>query len=132
MVQRESSVMTPCVISYFTVYKPTIQEPAGNNVAAATINQGQVTFSTLTSFVVASPISISVRNSFIVSSAITAGSSAAAGEMEKDLRHQLNVELTGSLFYPSCGGVTWFVLFFQSRSTYRYCKINYIDKWTNY
>ena len=35
-----------------------------------------------------------------MSSAITAGSSAAAGEMEKDLRHQLNVEPTGSLFYP--------------------------------
>ena len=76
----------------------------GNNVAAATINQGQVTFSTLTSFGVAPPISISVRNSlqqsFIVSSAITAGSAAAAGEMEKDLRHQLNVESTGSILYP--------------------------------
>ena len=47
---------------------------------------------------------LSVRNSlqqsFIVSSAITAGSAAAAGEMEKDLRHQLNVESTGSLFHP--------------------------------
>ena len=32
--------------------------------------------------------------------AITAGSAAAAGEMEKDLRHQLNVESTGSIFYP--------------------------------
>ena len=42
----------------------------------------------------------SLQQSFIVSSAITAGSAAAAGEMEKDLRHQLNVESTGSIFYP--------------------------------
>ena len=35
-----------------------------------------------------------------MSSAITEGSAAAAGEMEKDLQHQLNVESTGSLFYP--------------------------------
>ena len=50
----------PCAISYFTVYKPTIQEPVGNNVAAVTINQGQVTFSTLTSLGVSPPISISL------------------------------------------------------------------------
>ena len=42
----------------------------------------------------------SLQQSFIVSSAITAGSAASAGEMEKDLRHQLNVESTGSIFYP--------------------------------
>ena len=47
---------------------------------------------------------LSVRNSlqpsYIIFSANTAGTAAAAGEMEKDHHHLLNVECTGSLFYP--------------------------------
>ena len=47
---------------------------------------------------------ITVRNSFqhsyIVHSAHCAGAAAAAGEMEKDDRHQDNVEAAGGLFYP--------------------------------
>ena len=87
MVQRESSVMTPCAISYFTVYKPTIQELVGNNVAAES-RPGDIFHP---DFLQGRPayFALSVRNSlqksFIVSSAITAGSAAAAGEMEKDL-----------------------------------------------
>ena len=101
--------MTPCAISYFHCFtSQQFQETRRETTfAAATINQGQGGhFSTLISFRVAPPISISLleilySNLFIVSSAITAGSAAAAGEMEKDLRHQLNVGVNRNpSFYP--------------------------------
>ena len=95
-----------CAMFFFTLCLWIMATAVRNNAATLILVPDRVIFFilTLNKLVRVTYFDVTVRNtvqpSYVTQTAYSAGNAAAAGEREKDQRHEANVTSTGSIFHP--------------------------------